>query len=72
MSMDLALVGTTAINVNYVRKKLKPRIGAKFKVRMVNMLDKANWMAMITISGNKDVRFRCTDGEILDEITIGD
>ena len=72
MSMELALAGTTAVNVNYVGKKLKPRVGSKFKVRMVNMLDKANWMAMVTIPGNRDVRFRCTGGEIVDEITVGD
>jgi|GEM_PF-6862824 len=55
------------------RRSLEEYLKKKFKLVQLAVLDTNNWMAMVLLpEDTKSLRYRCTNGIIVDEATVGD
>lgn len=51
--------------------ELKKQAGDNFQVVEIGFIDPENWMAMVALSNNESMRFRCCNGTIINESTVG-
>mgnify|MGYP003395981220 CR=1 FL=1 len=58
--------------VRIIRRKIQRFIASRFRIVDIGYKDERNWMAMVSLPDQSSKRYRCTNGIVVDEITVGD